>query len=161
AIHHRVTRRTISPMDNTRRALCLSLPALAVTAFAADNAGAPIASFAKPFDTLPVHQNRANISRAILYATTHSNYHLQLHVTTDSNVSLEYNETTLDPGSSPHPPHQNTHEELFLIMNGTLAVAIAGKITEIGPGSAAFVHSGELHGVRNPGTTPAQYFVVA
>ena len=136
-------------MDNTRRTLCFSLPALAVTAFAADNAGASIPSFAKPFDTLPVHQNGANISRAILDGTTHSNDHLEVH------------ETTLAPGSSPHPPHQHVHEELFLMMKGSLAVTIAGKTTEIGPGSAAFVHSGELHGVRNPGATPAQYFVVA
>jgi mannose-6-phosphate isomerase-like protein (cupin superfamily) len=136
-------------MDTTRRTLCLSLPALAITALAADNPGAALASFAKPFDTLPVHQNGANTSRAILDGTTHSNDHLEVH------------ETTLAPGSSPHPPHQHTHEELFLMMKGTLAVTIAGKITEIGPGSAAFVHSGELHGVRNPGTTPAQYFVIA
>jgi mannose-6-phosphate isomerase-like protein (cupin superfamily) len=136
-------------MDTTRRTLCLSLPALAITALAADNPGAALASFAKPFDTLPVHRNGANTSRPILDGTTHSNDHLEVH------------ETTLAPGSSPHPPHQHTHEELFLMMEGTLAVTIAGKTTEIGPGSAAFVHSGELHGVRNPGTTPAQYFVVA
>jgi mannose-6-phosphate isomerase-like protein (cupin superfamily) len=136
-------------MDNARRTLCLSLPAFAITALAADNPGAPIASFAKPFDTLPVHQNGPNTSRSILDGTTHSNDHLEVH------------ETTLAPGSSPHPPHQHAHEELFLMMKGTLAVTIAGKTTEIGPGSAAFVHSGELHGVRNTGTTPAQYFVVA
>jgi mannose-6-phosphate isomerase-like protein (cupin superfamily) len=137
-------------MDATRRTLCLSLPALAATAaLAADQLGAPISSFAKPFDTLPLHQNGANTSRAILDGTTHSNDHLEVH------------ETTLAPGSSPHPPHQHTHEELFLIMKGTLAVTISGKTTQIGPGSAAFVHSGELHGVRNPSTTPAQYFVVA
>jgi quercetin dioxygenase-like cupin family protein len=136
-------------MDTTRRTLCLSLPALAITALAADNPGAPIASFAKPFGTLPVHHNGANLSRSILDGTTHSNDHMEVH------------ETTLAPGSSPHPPHQHPHEELFLMMNGTLAVTIAGKTTEIGPGSAAFVHSGELHGVRNSGTTPAQYFVVA
>jgi quercetin dioxygenase-like cupin family protein len=136
-------------MDTSRRTLCLSLPALAVTALAADNPGAPIASFAKPFDTLPVHHNGANLSRSILEGTTHSNDHMEVH------------ETTLAPGSSPHPPHKHPHEELFLMMNGTLAVTIAGKTTEIGPGSAAFVHSDELHGVRNPGTTPAQYFVVA
>jgi len=137
-------------MDTTRRSLCLSLPALAASAaLAADQPLAPIQSFAKPFDTLPVHQNGANASRAILDGTTHSNDHLEVH------------ETTLAPGSSPHPPHQHAHEELFLIMKGTLAVTIAGKTTEIGPGSAAFVHSGELHGVRNSGTTPAQYFVVA
>ena len=98
-------------MDTTRRTLCLSLPALAATAaLAADRPLAPIPSFAKPFDTLPVHQNGANTSRAILDGTTHSNDHMEVH------------ETTLAPGSSPHPPHQHAHEELFLMMQGTLAV---------------------------------------
>jgi quercetin dioxygenase-like cupin family protein len=115
----------------------------------AQSTNQPLASFAKPFETLPVKQNGANISRAILDGTTHSNDHMEVH------------ETTLAPGSSPHPPHTHTHEELFLMMRGTLAVTISGKTTVIGPGSAAFVHSGELHGVRNPGSTPAQYFVVA
>ena len=142
-------------MDTTRRTLCLSLPAIAATAAlaakasAADQPLAPIQSFAKPFDTLPVHQNGANASRPILDGTTHSNDHLEVH------------ETTLAPGSSPHPPHRHPHEELFLIMQGELAVTISGKTTVIGPGSAAFVHSGALHGVLNPGTAPAQYFVVA
>lgn len=142
-------------MDTMRRTLCLSLPALAATALAAraahaaDQPLAPIQSFAKPYDTLPVHQNGANASRAILDGTTHSNDHMEVH------------ETTLAPGSSPHPPHQHPHEELFLMMRGQLAVTIAGKTTTIDPGGAAFVHSGELHGVRNPGTIPAQYFVVA
>jgi quercetin dioxygenase-like cupin family protein len=152
----RPTCRTIFLMDTTRRTLCLSLPALAATAalapaaaHAADQPLAPIPSFAKPFDTLPVHENGANASRAILDGTTHSNDHMEVH------------ETTLASGSSPHPPHQHAHEELFLMMQGTLAVTISGKTTVINPGGAAFVHSGELHGVRNPGTTPAQYFVVA
>jgi mannose-6-phosphate isomerase-like protein (cupin superfamily) len=46
-------------------------------------------------------------------------------------------------------------------MKGSLAVTIAGKTAVIGPGGAAFVHSNELHGVVNPGTENAQYFVVA
>ncbi len=137
-------------MDTTRRTLCLSLPALAVTAaLAAEDAGKPLASFAEPFGELPVHQNGANTSRAILDGTTHSNDHLEVH------------ETTLAPGSEPHPPHQHPHEELFLMSKGRLAVTISGKTTTIDPGGAAFVHSGELHGVRNPGPEAAQYFVVA
>ena len=40
-------------------------------------------------------------------------------------------------------------------------MTIAGKSTTIGPGSAAYVHSGEEHGVRNIGQETAQYFVVA
>ncbi len=137
-------------MNTTRRTLCLSLPALAVTAaLAADESGSRLASFAKPFDALPVHQNGANTSRAILDGRTHSNDHLEVH------------ETTLAAGSEPHPPHQHAHEELFLMSKGRLAVTISGKTTMIDPGGAAFVHSGELHGVKNPGPGPAQYFVVA
>jgi mannose-6-phosphate isomerase-like protein (cupin superfamily) len=70
-------------------------------------------------------------------------------------------ETTLAPGGEPHPPHRHVHEELFLIAKGQLAVTIAGRTTVLDPGGAAFVHSGELHRVKNPGTSPAQYFVVA
>ena len=137
-------------MDTTRRSLCLALPALAATAaLAAGDASGHLASFAKPFEALPVHQNGDNFSRAILDGTTHSNDHLEVH------------ETTLAPGGEPHPPHQHAHEELFLMAKGQLAVTISGKTTVIDPGGAAFVHSGEVHGVRNPGTTPAQYFVVA
>jgi quercetin dioxygenase-like cupin family protein len=137
-------------MDATRRMLFASLPALAATAvLRADDAGTHLASFAKPFEELPAHKNGANFSRTILDGTTHSSDHLEVH------------ETTLAPGSEPHPPHQHTHEELFLIAKGQLAVTISGKTTVIDPGGAAFVHSGELHGVRNTGTSPAQYFVVA
>lgn len=134
-------------MDIRRRSLCLSLPLAAAAAVVAEQR--TLASFAKPYETLPVQHNGLNTSRAILDGTTHSNDHLEVH------------ETTLAPGSSPHPPHTHAHEELFLMMSGTLAVTIAGKTTEIGPGAAAFVHSGELHGVKNTGSAPAQYFVVA
>ena len=47
------------------------------------------------------------------------------------------------------------------MMKGTLAVTIEGKTAVIGPGGATFFHSNDLHGVRNPGTENAQYFVVA
>jgi quercetin dioxygenase-like cupin family protein len=97
----------------------------------------------------PVKQNGQNQSGAILDGLTHSGDHLEVH------------ETTLAPGSAPHPPHQHEHEELFLMMKGSLAVTIAGKTAVIGPGGAAFAHSNELHGVVNPGTENAQYFVVA
>jgi quercetin dioxygenase-like cupin family protein len=137
-------------MDATRRSLLQLLPALAAaTSLTAEQPAPRLASFAKTFEELPVKQNGANASRSILDGTTHSNDHLEVH------------ETTLAPGSSPHPPHTHVHEELFLMREGKLEVTIAGKSTVIGPGAAAFVHSGELHGVRNPGDAPAGYFVVA
>lgn len=135
-------------MDSTRRSLFAALPMLVVsTASAVDSQ--PLRSFIKPYGQLPVKSNGRNTSRPILDGMTHSGDHLEVH------------ETTLAPGSSPHPPHRHKHEELFLMMKGNLAVTIEGKTTVIGPGAAAFVHSGELHGVHNPGDEDAQYFVVA
>jgi mannose-6-phosphate isomerase-like protein (cupin superfamily) len=61
----------------------------------------------------------------------------------------------------PHPPHHHPHEEMFLIREGTLEVTINGKSTQLGPGSVGFVGSNDEHGIRNIGTTPTEYFVVA
>jgi mannose-6-phosphate isomerase-like protein (cupin superfamily) len=135
-------------MNATRRSLLQVIPVLAASsAFAWD--GPALSSFVKPYSELPVKQSGQNESRPILDGVTHSGQHLEVH------------ETILAPGSEPHPPHRHEHEELFLLMKGSVAVTIEGKTTVIGPGSAAFVHSNELHGVHNPGPEKAQYFVVA
>ena len=49
----------------------------------------------------------------------------------------------------------------ILVQEGEMEVTIEGKSTRIGPGSVAYVHSNEMHGWRNVGTTRAQYFVIA
>jgi len=136
-------------MDLSRRTLCIALPGLAATLASAAANDQVIASFATPFDRLTAKQNGPNTSRAILNGKTASGCQMEVH------------ETTLAPGSSPHPPHHHAHDEMFLMSKGSLEVTIAGKTTVIGPGSAAYVHSNEEHGVRNPGTVDAQYFVVA
>jgi len=140
-------------MDFSRRGLCQTLPfimsALASNSLAQAANDQPIPSFALPFDQMTAHTNGGNTARPILNGVTHSGAHLEAH------------ETVLAPGAMPHPPHHHVHEELFLLSKGTIEVIIAGKSTTIGPGSAAFVHSGEEHGVRNIGQEPAQYFVVA
>ena len=140
-------------MDSSRRGLCQSLPfimsALAGNSLAQGASDQPIASFALPFDQMTAHTNGGSTARPILNGVTHSGTHLEAH------------ETALAPGAMPHPPHHHVHEELFLLSKGTIEVTIAGKSTTIGPGSAAFVHSGEEHGVKNIGSEPAQYFVVA
>ena len=75
--------------------------------------------------------------------------------------SLEVHETTLPPGGAPHPPHHHVHSEMWLIREGTVELTINGKSHQLGPGSAGFVHSNDEHGIKNVGTTPATYFVVA
>lgn len=50
---------------------------------------------------------------------------------------------------------------MFLVQKGTLEITIAGHSSKLGPGSIAYVASEDRHGVKNPGDTPAQYFVLA
>src|SRR5271168_5112555 len=75
--------------------------------------------------------------------------------------SLEVHETTLPPGGMPHPAHHHVHSEMWLIREGTVELTINGASHVMGPGSVGFVHSNDEHGIKNVGTTPASYFVVA
>jgi mannose-6-phosphate isomerase-like protein (cupin superfamily) len=75
--------------------------------------------------------------------------------------SLEVHETTLPPGGMPHPAHHHEHSEMWLIREGTVQLTINGTSHMMGPGSVGFVHSNDEHGIKNVGTTPATYFVVA
>jgi quercetin dioxygenase-like cupin family protein len=101
------------------------------------------------FDDLPVRNNGANKSRAVLEGNTHGGFPVEMHI------------TELAPGLAPHPPHHHAHEEMIMIREGTLEVTISGKSTKLGPGSVAYVASNEEHGWQNVGTTRAQYFVLA
>jgi mannose-6-phosphate isomerase-like protein (cupin superfamily) len=75
--------------------------------------------------------------------------------------SLEVHETTLPPGGMPHAAHHHLHSEMWLIREGTVQLTINGISHVMGPGSVGFVHSNDEHGIKNIGTTPATYFVVA
>ena len=135
-------------MNLTRRKACLSLALLTqVSAWASELR--PLQSKAYPFADLPVDKEKEAAYRAILQGNTHTGDPLEVH------------QTVLEPNAMPHPPHHHVHEELFLVSTGTLEVTISGKTTKLPPGSAAFVASNEEHGIRNTGSTPAQYFVIA
>jgi mannose-6-phosphate isomerase-like protein (cupin superfamily) len=100
------------------------------------------------FDDL-VAQKEANATfRPILDGLTHSGYHIDVH------------EVFLLPGSTPHHGHRHQQEVLFLVSEGELQVNIAGKTEKLGPGSAAFVASGDEHDIQNASNRPAQYFEV-
>jgi len=135
-------------MEISRRDACWLAPALlAATADAA--AGPNLASKYYRFEDLPVRASGGNTFRAVLDGMTRAGCHIELH------------ETSLAPGAAPHPPHHHAHEEMFFVREGALEVTIAGASSHLGPGSVAFVASNDEHGVRNPGTVPAQYFVLA
>jgi quercetin dioxygenase-like cupin family protein len=131
----------------TRRDLSLLLPlAAAATATAQKNT---VPSKAYVYEDLPVRATGANKSRAVLKGETHTGFPIELHM------------TELGPGQAPHPPHKHIHEEMLMLQTGVLEVTINGQVTNLTAGSTAYVASNEEHGWRNPGASPAQYFVIA
>jgi XRE family transcriptional regulator, regulator of sulfur utilization len=73
---------------------------------------------------------------------------------------LEMHVTKLNPGASPHPPHQHVNEELIIIREGDCETLSNGKWIKVGPGSVVFNASNILHGFRNVGTSVAVYHVI-
>jgi XRE family transcriptional regulator, regulator of sulfur utilization len=73
---------------------------------------------------------------------------------------LEMHETTVPAGGAPHAPHRHVDEEMIVVRSGTIETLMGTEKRTIGPGGVAFFASNQLHGLRNPGTTPATYFVI-
>ena len=141
-------------MPITRRELCsvlpvALLPALHVVQNSPSAVQGPLASTMYPFDNLPVRTANNAQFRDVL----------KRRIATGE--SLEVHETTLPPGGTPHPAHHHVHSEMWLIREGTVEITVNGTSSRLGPGSVGFVQSNDEHGIRNAGTTPATYFVVA
>jgi quercetin dioxygenase-like cupin family protein len=73
---------------------------------------------------------------------------------------FELHITTLNPGESPHAPHQHVDEELLIVKEGTLETSQNGVARRAGPGAIIFQASNEMHGLRNVGQTPSTYYVI-
>ena len=142
-------------MNMTRREMCSLLPAAIVPIVVATEMDAaeqdeslPSASFA--FETLTAKTSPSGAQvRAIMKGKLATGEAVETHA------------TTLPPGAMPHPPHHHPHSEMWLVREGTVELTINGKSYRIGAGGVGFVHSNEEHGIKNVGTTPANYFVVA
>lgn len=140
-------------MPVTRRDLCSMLPAVLIPAILPSEAPAAqddsMPSAVYPFEKLPVRTPNGAEIRAVLKGKL------------ATGESLEVHETTLPPGGMPHPAHHHVHSEMWLVREGTVELTINGTSHRFGPGSVGFVHSNDEHGIKNVGTTPATYFVVA
>jgi mannose-6-phosphate isomerase-like protein (cupin superfamily) len=140
-------------MSSTRRELFSLLPAMLLPSLLPFEESAQqdsaIPSTMYPFEKLPVHTSNGTEGRHVLKGKL------------ATGESLEVHETTLAPGGAPHPPHHHVHSEMWLIREGTVEITVSGTSYRLGPGSVGFVHSNDEHGIKNVGSAPASYFVVA
>jgi mannose-6-phosphate isomerase-like protein (cupin superfamily) len=154
-------------MKPTRRDVCFSLPALALLGEAlaaidlpAQEAKPDPAKIAKGTEMFAHNQVfRASALPIKLSATGSSQAVNQGALKTGEGV--EMHNTVLLPGKEPHPPHQHEHSEWLLIREGQVEWLIDGKRQPAGPGDICYAASNVLHGIRNVGTVPAKYFVLA
>ncbi len=74
--------------------------------------------------------------------------------------SLSCHVTTVKPREASHGAHRHPDDELVLIKEGTVEIAIEDRTYRATPGSVCLFTSNDLHGMRNTGDTPATYYVI-
>jgi len=144
----------------TRRDLSFALPALAFLGVALSDeslagaqsagSGLPTQSTTFSFDKLPVTTSpNGAATRPVLQGVTPTGETIEMH------------ETTLMPGQMPHPAHKHVHTEMMLIREGTVEFIMGDRSEKVGPGGVCYAASNTMHGLKNVGSTPANYFVIA
>lgn len=136
-------------MQQSRRDFCIALSVVLAYSQRMTAERKTLPSGIYDFDKLTPRTAGNLTFREILQGTIFEGCHISLH------------ESDLAPHSRPHPPHRHRHEEMVFVMEGTLEFTINGKATRAGEGSVLFAGSNDEHGIFNPESTHAKYFVLA
>ena len=150
-------------MGWSRRHVLAMLPALAAAQAALADQGAPAprsaqapqgpqtaALPAKVYHSaeIPYKGDAKKKARRFFYGPEHSGYNLEMH------------ETVLGPGVETHPPHTHSHQEIIILVEGTVQVSMDGRTETVEAGSVIFYEPDRPHNLRNTGTVPCRYYVV-
>lgn len=134
----------------TRRDLASLFTSLGIAGLAAAADSETAHSQAFRFEDLPVHRSpNGNITRPVIRGVLATGEMVEIH------------ETMLMPGQMPHPAHKHAHSEFMMIREGTVEFIMDSHSKQVGPGGVLYAASNEMHGLKNVGTTPANYFVIA
>ncbi len=153
----------------SRRDLCLSLPAFALFSDAFAQQPAPPAAQESRPDPAKIARGTEVFAHNQVFrwdekpllpgkATSIQGVNQGALITGEG---VEMHNTVLAPGHEPHPPHQHEHSEWLLIREGQVEWMIDGQRQSAGPGDICYAASMHMHGIRNAGTVPAKYFVMA
>jgi quercetin dioxygenase-like cupin family protein len=147
----------------SRREVVMMLPALAAAKAALADQGVPAAPApqtppgpqatplpAKVYHSaeIPYKGDATKKARRFFYGPEQSGYNLEMH------------ETVLGPGVETHPPHTHAHQEIIILVEGTVQVSMDGRTDTVDAGSVIFYEPNRPHNLRNTGTVPCRYYVV-
>jgi quercetin dioxygenase-like cupin family protein len=79
---------------------------------------------------------------------------------THGGFNLETHETILGVGIETHAPHRHLHEEIIVVVEGTVETYNEGRTETVEAGSVIFYGSNQMHSARNAGNVPARYYVI-
>lgn len=77
---------------------------------------------------------------------------------TDQLSGVSAGACVLEPGMSPHPPHQHPEEEFLIIGEGTGEIVCDGKVTKVGPAAMMYCAGNTWHGITNTGNVPMTFY---
>jgi mannose-6-phosphate isomerase-like protein (cupin superfamily) len=64
----------------------------------------------------------------------------------------------LEPGMSPHPPHQHPEEEFLIIGEGNGEIECDGTVSKVAAGAMMYCAGNTLHGITNTGTARMTFY---
>ena len=82
----------------------------------------------------------------------------QWEMTTDMLSAVSTGMAVLEPGGSPHPPHQHPEEEFMIVASGNGEIEVDGKVIPVGPGAIMYTAGNTMHGIVNTGTEPMTFY---
>jgi quercetin dioxygenase-like cupin family protein len=144
----------------SRREVVMMLPAMAAAQAALSAQGTPSPQTppgpqsaplpAKVYHSaeIPYKGDATKKARRFFYGPEQSGYNLEMH------------ETVLGPGVETHPPHTHAHQEIIILVEGTVVVSMDGRTETVEAGSVIFYEPNRPHNLRNAGTEPCRYYVV-
>lgn len=134
----------------SRRDLGLLLPGLVLARAAAQGPAAveTMSSKAYPSDKIPYKGDEKKKGRQFFLAATHAGFKIECH------------ETVLGAGLETHPPHKHDHEEIMIVVEGTVEANMDGVKQTVPAGSVVVFGSNQMHNARNAGVTPSRYYIV-
>ena len=135
-------------MKFSRREVVAMLPALAATRVAQGPQTATLPPKVYHTAQIPYIGDEKKKGRRFFYGAEHSGFNLEAH------------ETVLGPGTETHPPHTHEHEEIIIVVEGTVEVFMDGRTDTVEAGSVIYYEPNRPHNLRNAGTTPCRYYVI-